>query len=322
MGGPVTFLTPVNCDPSAQKMIPLGSPKRQHRIISDSRSGSIWRPGTARDQPPSALCRQSIRVSARNGFLSKQNVPVAVASAFSPGLPSSGADAITHCRRADWVDARRNCWRAAMQIESSVPSTVPPLRSGSSNAWKELRQPALRAGIRTDRCDPAPLIHRRAGDRLSPRQAEAPLGLSVQVHCIWHSYSSRFINTGSPTRRALSCGRGLPLRRSRRQVIAKLVKEPYAHGERLMIRRVPDYSASAADEEFPVTRCGSGARAHRVTGNRSRSCAPPSPASFSRIARCNRSRWELRSRPVAPPPPPPPRLHHTMSGQPTNILQR
>ena len=42
-------------------------------------------PGTARDQPPSVLCRLSIRVSARNGFLSKQKRPLAVASAFSPG---------------------------------------------------------------------------------------------------------------------------------------------------------------------------------------------------------------------------------------------
>ena len=42
----------------------------------------------------------------------------------------------------------------------------------------------------------------------------------------------------------------------------------YGHGARLMIRRVPDYLASAADEEFPVTRCGSGARANCVEETR------------------------------------------------------
>src|SRR5260370_40003030 len=35
-----------------------------------------------------------------------------------------------------------------------------------------------------------------------------------------------------------------------------------------MIRRVPDYLASAADEEFPVTRCGSGARANWIEETR------------------------------------------------------
>ena len=42
-------------------------------------------PGTYRDQPSNALCRQSIRASASNGFLSKQNEPLAAALISSPG---------------------------------------------------------------------------------------------------------------------------------------------------------------------------------------------------------------------------------------------
>jgi hypothetical protein len=44
-------------------------------------------------------------------------IKISVALDILSILPSSGVDAITHCRRANWVDARRNCWRRA--IESS-----------------------------------------------------------------------------------------------------------------------------------------------------------------------------------------------------------
>jgi hypothetical protein len=102
-------------------------------MISDSRSGSIWRPGTARDQPPSALCRQSIRASARIGFLSKQNEPLAVALAFSPGSLSVAVPVLgTALPRPQRGRARRGAAADADAIRfKAATGRLPPSSVGA-----------------------------------------------------------------------------------------------------------------------------------------------------------------------------------------------
>jgi hypothetical protein len=140
---------------------------------------------------------------------------------------------------------------------------------------------------RARRRNPTPLIHRRGGDRLAPAPSGSTARLERAGTLRVTFVSPRFINTGSPYRtgtvlRARLTAPAEPRAGKRRNPLTKTC----ARRPRLLIRRISDCSASAANEEFPVTRCGSGVQRQLRRGDPR--CAF-SKLAFGRSARLNRA---------------------------------